>query len=215
MRRALLASIFLISCAEEAPVRFEMPGVLRQALTGVSELEARAQLVPSGGAPLDEIALKRGGDGVTFTGFLPAEPGEYTVEIAFSGVFGGSPGRLFLGRWISDVFTVTRGNAAQASFSRPIDALGRPADRGDIDSDGLANLDEILVHADPGLSDTDHDGVDDGEDCDPAEVMKSARIAAGGSVLDCDADGYIRRDPPFGERGDDCNDGDGDIHPDA
>jgi hypothetical protein len=203
------------ACADEAPMRFEMPGILRQALTGVSELEARAQLVPTGGAPLPELALKSGDDGVTFTGFIPAAPGEYVLEIAFTGTFAGSPGRIFLGRWSSDVFTVTRGNAAQANFSRPIDALGRPADRGDLDSDGLANLEEILARTDPGLADTDMDTLDDGDDCDPADRMKSVRIAVGGNMLDCDADSYVRRDPPYGARGDDCNDGDGDVHPGA
>lgn len=215
MRRVLLIFLSAVACAEEAPSRFEMPGILRQALTGVSELEASAELVATGGARQPPVALKRGDDGVTFTGFIPAEPGEYSLELTFRGIFAGAPSRLFLGRWTSDVFTVTRGNAAQASFSRAIDPLGKPGDGGDVDSDGLANLQEILAHTDPGLSDTDSDGVEDGADCDPADEAKSVRIAAGGSVLDCDADGYLRRDPPYGTRGDDCDDGAADTHPGA
>lgn len=213
MRRAALifGSVLLAAagCSNEIPSNFEMPGILRQALAGVSEVSARASLLPGGA----ELELKRGEDGVTFTGFIPAEPGEYTLEIAFSGKFTGNPNPLFLGRWTSDIFTVTRGNAAQATFSRPLDALGRPADLGDVDQDGLANLDEILSHTDPALEDSDSDGLKDGEDCDPADGMRSVKIAPGGSVRDCDADGYTRRGPPFG--GDDCDDGAGDIHPGA
>lgn len=203
------------ACAEEAPIQIKMPGILRQALTGVSELEATAELIAAGGARQPAVMLKRNDDGVTFTGFIPAEPGEYSLELAFSGIFAGYPSRLFLGRWTSDVFTVTRGNAAQAGFSRAIDPLGRPGDGGDLDGDGSANLQEILARTDPGLPDTDADGVEDGADCDPTTSAKSTRIAAGGSVLDCDADGYVRRDPPYGTRGDDCDDGAADTHPGA
>jgi hypothetical protein len=212
MRRAIVGIFILSAACTKVQVTFEAPGILRQALVaGVSELETTAELVPGGSS----VALKRAEDGVTFSGFLAAEPGEYRIELVFSGLHDVAAERLFLGRWTSDQLTVTRGNSTPASFSQPLDTFGKEGDRGDVDEDGLANLEEIFAGANPILSDSDADGVNDGTDCDPADAQKSTPIAQGGSLLDCDADGFIRRDPAYGERGDDCDDGAATVNPGA
>lgn len=205
-----------VGCTKAAETSFAAPGFVQQALVaGVTDLAASAVVVPAGGNALQAVELKRAEDGVSFTGFISLEPGEYRVELVFSGRYSDYPERLFLGRWTSELFSVTRGNSTAANFSAQLDTLGRESDEGDVDADGLPNLDEILAQTHPGREDSDSDGLKDGEDCDPAVAEKSVRIAAGGSVRDCDGDGYIRRDPPYGADGDDCDDGAAAIHPDA
>jgi hypothetical protein len=46
-------------------------------------------------------------------------------------------------------------------------------------------------------------------------VLEPFAIVAGGSVDDCDADGFVRVDPSFADRGDDCADHDAVVHPGA
>lgn len=216
-RRALvgLAALFA-GCEGAARTDFPMPGRLVQALTVAEDLEATATLVPRGGAPLAPVALGRGDDGVSFSGFLPAEPGEYTLRIVFTGVPAGGGARLFLGRWTSDAFTVTLGDAATPIFSAPLDVIGAPDDGGDLDADGLGNLDELLLGTAPDAADSDMDGLPDGEDCDPARAeAEPFRILAGGSARDCDGDGAARPDPAFGAPGMDCDDRAADVSPAA
>jgi hypothetical protein len=219
MRRALFAiPIVFAACGEhrEGTFALPMPDRLSFALVrGVGEIEAGAEIVPRGGAPKPRVALTRAEDGVSFSGFIKADPGDYTVEIVFTGLPSGSPQRLFLGRWISDAFTVARGAPVSATFSKPLDAIGRGEDGGDPDGDGLGNVDEILFGSDPTKVDSDSDQIPDGEDCDPGDVSRAFRIAANGSFLDCDGDGQTRTDPPFGIGGRDCNDKDAMINPNA
>lgn len=203
------------ACAEPAPFSLRLPPSLQRALAAVTDLAASAQLVAHGASePAPGVALTRGDDGVSFSGFVDAAPGDYTLEIAFDGVHGGQ--RLFLGRLASDSFTVVRGQTATPLFSHPLDPDGRPNDAADGDGDGLANLDEILWGTDLGAADSDGDNLDDGVDCDPANPSSSYPIAAGGSHEDCDGDGVRRIDLPFGSvRGEDCNDKDPAVKPGA
>jgi putative metal-binding protein len=180
-----------------------------------SSLEAAAQLVPAGGTPAAPIALHAGDDGASFSGFLGAAPGDYTLEIAFTGAYGSSADRWFLGRWTSNAFTVVKGHTVMALFDGPLDAIGRPEDHGDDDKDGLGVLDELLFGSNPRLPDTDGDGLLDGKDCFPADASKTFAVLEGGSLEDCDADRSLRADLSFGARGDDCDDLDPARHPGA
>src|SRR5262249_3282 len=58
-------------------------------------------------------------------------------------------------------------------------------------------------------------GIIDGKDCFPTDATKTYSVLSGGSLEDCDADGYRRPDVPFGTAGDDCNDLDPSVHPGA
>lgn len=219
MRASWLAAVSyaLAGCAPPAgaPTRMEMPGVMRQALTAVSSLEATAELVAADGATTDPVPLARAADGVSFSGFIPAEPGDYRLEVVFRGVPQGGTDLLFLGRWTSDGFTVTAGASAAPQFSSRVDTIGRPEDGGDPDGDGFGNLDELLYGTDPTAADSDGDGVDDGEDCDPVDPADAFTIVSGGSVDDCDGDGVRRPDVSVGSGGNDCDDRDPTIHPGA
>ena len=179
----------------------------------VDDLGASAELVRSGGAPSAGVPLTRGDDGASFSGFVPAAPGSYALEIVFDGVHDG--GRLFLGRLVSDAFTVADGDTVSAVFSLPLDTVGRPSDDGDLDGDDFGNLDEILWGTNRTAADSDGDRVNDGADCDPADPAKTFQIAAGGSVRDCDADGVTRPDLPAGVAGMDCDDRDPAVNPGA
>ncbi len=210
MRGALVSLVVLSSACTDrgTPATLRAPGILRRALTAVGELEATAELVPDGGEPAPGVPLARGDDQISFTGFIDAAPGTYTLEIVFTGVARGGSDRLFLGRWPSDTFTVTLGDTVSPTFSRPLDTIGRPGDGGDTDADGLGLLDEILWGADPTASDSDGDGLRDGSDCDPIDPARTYPIAAGGSIEDCDADGALRMDIPYKPGGTDCDDRD-------
>lgn len=208
--------VALAGCRQSTPEggAFEMPGRLVQALERFSDLEARAELVPAGEAPLEGVALERGSDGRSFTGFIDAAPGEYTIEIVFSGRFESSTDVLFLGRWPSNVFTVVDGASESPTFTAPLDTIGRPGDGGDTDADGLGQLDELLFGTDRNDDDSDDDGILDGDDCRPT-VMSTARAARTGQLEDCDGDGELRPDRPIGEAGRDCDDEDPSINPAA
>src|SRR5262245_59543682 len=95
--------------AELDRMTIEPPGHLMQALALFTDLGATAALVPKGAVPLEAKPLTRADDGVSFSGFIAADPGDYTLELVFTGVYDTMPDRLFLGRWISDAFTVVRG----------------------------------------------------------------------------------------------------------
>lgn len=181
----------------------------------VGSIEATAQLVPMGGTPIAPGFPLAAEDGVSFTGFIPADPGTYTLEIVFTGVFGQRAERIFLGRWVSDAFTVARSDTVSPTFSRPIDTIGRPSDGGDEDGDGLGLLDELFWSADPASADSDGDGLVDGDDCDPADGALAFPIAGSGSIEDCDADGVLRPDIPYKAGGTDCDDRDPAIRPGA
>lgn len=62
---------------------------------------------------------------------------------------------------------------------------------GDIDEDGLSNLGEIVSGADPMLPDSDNDGVLDGEDAFPSEVLEWGDVDSDGigDNVDDDIDG--------------------------
>lgn len=220
MRRSapvIAFAVTLAAChardAELDRMTIEPPGHLKQALSLFTELQATAALVPKGAAPEDAKTLTRADDGVSFSGFVAADPGDYTLELVFTGLFGGMPDRLFLGRWTSDAFTVVRGEIAKPTFSRALDTIGRPEDHGDDDHDQLGVLDELLWHADPTKADTDGDGVDDGSDCTPSDANDTFEIATNASIDDCDGDGARRPDLPIGTPGDDCDDRDAAISP--
>lgn len=217
MRGAWLGLVLLAACdgPRSGALSVPAPDRLVRALDRITELEAWAELVPAGGAPGPRIQLQRGDDGVSFSGFIAAEPGSYTLEIAFTGLANGRAARLFLGRLRSDSFTVSRGATASSNFRQPLDPIGRADDGGDLDGDGLGNLDELLLGSDPETGDSDGDGVPDGEDCVAADASRTYRIAAGGSFLDCDADGFSSDDPPFGAPGPDCEDENPDVSPGA
>ena len=214
---AMVLGALALDCAPTPGLGLQAPGLLRQALDVVGELGAAATLVPRGGAPLPSLQLVRGEDGVTFTGFLDAAPGEYTLEGVFTGVVAGDDegARVFLGRLGSDPFTVTQGQGATPTFSQPLDTLGRDGDGGDDDGDGLGLLLELLLGTSPLARDSDNDGVEDGLDCSPDDVTNATPIAEGGSLADCDADGFDTALPLLGEPGDDCDDGNASVHPGA
>jgi hypothetical protein len=211
----LLLMMLAASCVRAPkPIRIEAPGRMRFALASVSDLGASAVLIAQSGAALSPLELTRASDGVSFSGFISAAPGDYTLEIAFTGVIA-SGDRVFLGRYVSDGFTIVAGRTAEPKFTAPLDPIGRPGDHGDDDRDGLGVLDELLWGTDPKNADSDGDSVQDGADCDPKNGSSMARVAPGGSLEDCDADRYRRPDAPFGDPGDDCNDRDPMIHPGA
>ncbi|MCC7112618.1 MAG: putative metal-binding motif-containing protein [Deltaproteobacteria bacterium] len=214
---AMVLGALALDCAPTPGLGLQAPGLLRQALDVVADLGAAATLVPRGGAPLPALQLVRGEDGVTFTGFLDATPGEYTLEVVFTGVIAGEDesARVFLGRLGSDPFTVTQGQGATPRFSQPLDTVGRDGDGGDEDGDGLGLLLELLLGTSPLARDSDNDGVEDGLDCSPDDVTNATPIAEGGSLGDCDADGFDTALPLLGEPGDDCDDGNASVHPGA
>src|SRR5688572_4160763 len=126
--RALVLTIFVsqvLSCTREVELNasfdFAMPDQIKRALTMITDVRANAELVPRGGTPAAPIALERGDDGVSFSGFIPAEPGDYTLELSFNGIYAPSTHRVFLGRLVSDAFTVSAGNTVSASYSSPLD----------------------------------------------------------------------------------------------
>ena len=200
---------------ESDTFRMPVPGRLVRALARVTELEAIATLVPRNGPSLGPVVLSAGTDGVSFSGFIPAEPGDYVLEVVFTGLVADIEERGFLGRLTSDQFTVSAGGTATPVFSTPLDPIGRPGDGGDEDDDGLGLIDEVLWSTNPRLADTDEDGLRDGEDCDPGDGNRSFSIAVGGSLEDCDGDGVLRPDLPYANGGDDCDDRDSDVRPGA
>jgi hypothetical protein len=205
--------LFLAACESAQPASMIVPGQVRRALSQLTDLEATAELVASDGTRAPPVALERANDGVSFSGFLPAEPGDYQLEVAFRGKPVGRNDVLFLGRWTSDGFSIRAGTSANPAFARPLDTIGRPEDGGDPDGDGFGNLDEIIWGTDPGTADSDGDGVPDGDDCAPRDMAGVFPIMAGGSIEDCDGDGARRPDVPFGGGGNDCDDRDPAIHP--
>lgn len=213
--RACLFLLGIVACSRggEGELHFPAPAKLRQALTRISDLEAGATLVQRSGTRANEQALSRAEDGVSFSGFVAAEPGEYVLEVVFRGRPSGGGPLGFLGRLTSDGFTVSKGAVATPTFSQPLDPIGSSADHGDDDGDGLGLLDELLVGSDPTRSDSDGDGIPDGQDCDPIAVGSSYSIVLGGDLRDCDGDGVARPDPPYGEPGTDCDDRDARIRP--
>ena len=82
-------------------VSLRAPSVLKHALAKISTLEASASLVRQGGEAGAPLPLTRADDGVSFSGFVAAEPGVYTLEVVFTGSATVATGRLFLGRWLS------------------------------------------------------------------------------------------------------------------
>lgn len=209
----VLSALLSLAACGRPGMSVRAPGKIERALTVVDELGAVATLVKSGGAALDGVALTRGDDAVAFSGFLPAEPGQYTLDIVFDGVPAGASERHFLGRLSSDSFTVTQGEAVTPNFSKPVDTLGRGGDGGDEDEDGLGFLDELLLGTDPESSDSDADGVLDGVDCLPGDNASTFAILDGGSFEDCDADGFRSITAPLGEPGTDCDDEDPGVNP--
>jgi hypothetical protein len=209
----LLPFLFLLTSCARPDVTMRAPEKLARALTVVTDLGATATLVKSGGDALDPQELTRGDDGVTFSGFLEATPGTYTLEVVFDGVPATGGDRHFLGRLASDSFTVVQGDAAAPEFTKPLDTVGREGDGGDDDADGLGFLHELLLGADPASDDSDVDGVVDGRDCDPVDAANAFEILDGGAIDDCDADGFRSNDPLLGERGDDCDDENTAVNP--
>ena len=213
---ALVAALVAFACSDAPGLGVRAPALVRQALDVVTDLGASATLVPRGGGALAPVALSRGDDGVTFTGFVEAPPGEYTLELVFTGVVAAGGGaRVFLGRLTSDLFTVTQGQAVAPTFTQPLDTVGRAGDGGDDDGDGLGLLLELVLGADPADGDSDGDGVSDGADCSPADPVVASAIEDGGSLVDCDGDGFDAAVPLVGEPGDDCDDLDAATNPGA
>ncbi len=221
--RAALALAAASACAALAcggpapgPLDLPLPDRLSWALSArIGQLTATAHLVPAGSAaPGAGTALRASDDGRSFSGFVPAQPGDYTLEVVFVGAIdGGAP--EFLGRWASAAFTVSTGASAEASFTQPLDTIGRPGDGGDPDGDGLGNLDEALLGTSRTSTDSDGDGLADGADCFPTARDRTTPIASGGSLLDCDGDGFLRLDPPWGTPGQDCDDTRAEVRPNA
>lgn len=215
---ALLLSSLTLTCADRSPsLSLSAPPRLRQAVLDVDGLQlfAQAQLHPQGGSALAPQDLSRADDGVSFSGFIPAAPGEYSLDIVFFGQGGPLLEKHFLGRLRSDGLTVSQGHHSQAQFSQALDALGDAEDGGDSDGDGLATLDELLIGSALDDADSDDDNVDDGLDCDPNDPGRSYTILPGGDHRDCDGDGYQRVDVSFGPRGEDCDDKDPSVNPSA
>ncbi len=211
----VVATLGVLACSEPPPLSLRAPAPIVHALSQLSDLGAAAELVAKGQDPSSGVDLERGDDGVSFSGFVAAEPGDYTLEVVFSGVVPGSASRVFLGRYVSDAFTVARGQSVSAAFSRPLDTIGRPDDHGDDDGDGLGMLDEVLWGTSDSSDDSDDDGLADGVDCDPADPGRAFTIVAGGSHEDCDGDGVRRIDLPWAGAGEDCDDKDPAVQPGA
>ncbi|HEY4223330.1 MAG TPA: putative metal-binding motif-containing protein [Myxococcota bacterium] len=215
---ALVALVALVgACAEQPTLSLRAPARIEQALSVASDLEATAALAPKGKAVQAGEKLSRGDDGVTFSGFLAAAPGQYTLEVTFTGVVAASAGvtagRHFLGRITSDSFTVTQGSTATPAFTEAVDTIGAAGDDGDGDSDGLGFLDELLVGTDPNQADTDNDGVNDGQDCKPTDPGDAFVILSGGDFNDCDGDGFNSVTALVGTPGTDCDDENATINP--
>lgn len=215
---SVLAALCLMAAcaAEPGPMHLPIPERLTRALSArITQLSAEAQLVPAGtDAPGESTALRASEDGRSFSGFVPAAPGDYTLEVVFRGALDGGP-LEFLGRWPSAAFTVSAGASADATFTKPLDTVGRPVDGGDPDGDRLGNLDETLLGTSRTSTDSDGDGTADALDCFPTARDRSAPIASGGSLLDCDGDGFLRLDPPWGTPGQDCDDARAEVRPTA
>ena len=111
-----LAALGFAACSPPPALSLRAPAPLVRALAQLSELGAQAELVPRGQDPLPGVELERGDDDVSFSGFISAEPGDYTLEIVFAGVATGNATRGFLGRYVSDAFTVARGQSVSAAF---------------------------------------------------------------------------------------------------
>ena len=214
---ALLVVASVSGCRDVPGMSVEAPARLQQALSVVDDLGCTAQLVSKDGERGDVIDLERSDDGIRFSGFVDAAPGRYTLELTFSGVAVSAPegGRRFLGRLISDDVTVVEGDAASPAFSTALDTVGRDGDNGDEDEDGLGFLDELILGSSPDNDDSDNDGVVDGLDCRPANPVINTPIAEGGSVDDCDGDGFIGLSPIFADSGNDCVDTNSAINPAA
>lgn len=207
----VLVAFGLLSGCERGRTRIDPPGQLARALERVTELTATAQLRPVDSAMFESQALEA--EGASFSGFVEAAPGDYTLEIVFRGRYDGA-GPYFLGRWASNRFTVVQGDAVTPVFATPLDTIGRDGDGGDDDADGLGLLDELLFGADIADDDTDDDGIPDGDDCRPTQTSVG-RAARTGQLEDCDGDGELRPDRPVGTAGRDCNDEDATINPAA
>lgn len=219
---AVAALAFLAAgCVAGPPgMQLRAPERIVQSLAVVDDIEATATLVLEGQGPAATVALARGADGVTFSGFIDASAGNYVLEIVFTGVPQTGDAaidsrRHFLGRLTSDSFTVVDGASTTPTFSNRVDTIGRADDGGDEDEDGLGFLDELLLNLDTTAPDTDEDGVLDGADCDPGDQDSQFVILDGGNFEDCDGDGFRAVDAPLGDPGDDCNDEDAAISPAA
>jgi hypothetical protein len=213
--RPWIALLVFLGCEAHRPATMIVPGEVRRALANLSDLSATAELVKKDGTRQPMVALERAADGVSFSGFIAADPGDYQLEVVFEGVPAGRVESVFLGRWISDGFTITAGATANPAFSTALDTIGRPDDGGDPDGDGFGNLEEIIWGTDLSTADSDGDGVNDGDDCSPGDPANAFPIAAAGTIDDCDGDGVSRPDVRFGDGGNDCNDQDATIHPGA
>ncbi|MCB9653509.1 MAG: hypothetical protein H6729_05155 [Deltaproteobacteria bacterium] len=204
------------ACHEEGEWTLELPTQLQKAqgLGLLGEISATAELFSTSGIKLSAQLLSRAADGHSFSGRLAADPGDYVVDIVFRAQIANHVSPVFIGRISSEPFTVALGTLVTPSFSKPVDLMGRPGDGGDLDQDGLSVFDELRMSSDPDDSDTDKDGLLDGEDCQP-DKPSTYRVSDSGSLDDCDGDGWLAIDRPLAPPGDDCNDEDPDIHPQA